>query len=83
MTKNLIEVRIDGKHTTMKVDGHYWGYDSIDDRAWHVTGDDVYNYPVDDLMEMVTVITNSMEYVKLLNYLKDTYPNHELRYYKS
>lgn len=77
------EVRIDGKYTTVKVDGYYWGYDPIDDRAWYASEEDLQNYHVEDLMEMVTVITNSSEYVNLMKNLKIHFPEHKITYYKS
>lgn len=80
---NTIEVRIDGKRTTVKVDGTYWGYDAIDDRAWHVTEQDYESLSPDDILEAVTVISKSQEYDRLLEKVKKIYPDYAIRFYKS
>ncbi|ACP41683.1 hypothetical protein [Lactococcus phage P087] len=80
---NEIEVREDGKHTTVRVNGVYWGFDPIDNRPWQVSEFDLSLNSIDDLIEMVTLITGSVEVTKLVDKLKEFYPDFPVITYKS
>lgn len=80
---NEIEVREDGKHTTVRVNGVYWGFDPIDNSAWQVSEFDLSLNSIDDLIEMVTLITGSVEVTKLVDKLKEFYPDFPVKTYKS
>nr|DAL74542.1 MAG TPA: hypothetical protein [Caudoviricetes sp.] len=80
---NEIEVREDGKHTTVRVNGVYWGFDPIDNRPWQVSEFDLSLNSIDDLIEMVTLISGSVEVTKLVDKLKEFYPDFPVRTYKS
>ena len=78
-----IEVHEDGKHTTVRVNGIYWGYDPVKSIAWHVSEFDLSLNSIDDLIEMVTLITGSEDVELLINELKELYPDFPVRTYKS
>lgn len=80
---NEIEVREDGKHTIVRVNGVYWGFDPIDNRPWQVSEFDLSLNSIDDLIEMVTLITGSVEVTKLVDKLKEFYPDFPVKTYKS
>lgn len=80
---NEIEVREDGKHTTVRVNGIYWGYDPIKNLPWHVSEFDLSLNSIDDLIEMVTLISGSEDIDLLVNELKEIYPDFPVKIYKS
>ena len=80
---NQIEVRIDGPHTTVRVNGTYWGYDPIDDHAWQVAELDLRKHSIDELIEIATLISGSDEAEILVAKMQDIYPDFPVTYYKS
>lgn len=80
---NQIEVRIHGPHTTVRVNGVYWGYDPIDDRAWQAAEIDLRTHSIDDLIEMTTLISHSDEVETLIAKMQEIYPDFPVTRYSS